>query len=161
MSSPGHLRSFDYIGLHRYSLTFCTDRSRDLFTTEDVVTLVLSQISRAAEEERFLIIAYCFMPDHLHLLVEGDDDSSNCRQFIARAKQYAGFHYARTFGGRLWQRYGFEHILRDDEMTKVVARYILENPVRAGLVNTVEAYAYVGSNVYSLEDLIEGVSRSG
>jgi len=33
---------------------------------------------------------------------------------------------------RLWQRYGFERVLRDDEATLVVAKYILENPLRAG-----------------------------
>jgi putative transposase len=160
MSSPGHLSSFNYVGLHRYSLTFCTDQRRDLFTREDAVTLVLSQILRAADEQDFLIVAYCFMPDHLHLLIEGDTESSDCRRFIARAKQYAGFYYAKTFGDRLWQRYGFEHVLRDDEITKVVARYILENPVRAGLVRSVEEYPYVGSKVYPLADLLEGVSRS-
>ena len=160
MSSPGHLSSFSYVGLHRYSLTFCTDQRRDLFRREDAVTLVLSQILRAADEQGFLIVAYCFMPDHLHLLIEGETESSDCLRFIARAKQYAGFYYAKTFSDRLWQRYAFEHVLRDDEITKVVARYILENPVRAGLVRSVEEYPYVGSNVYPLADLIEGLTRS-
>jgi Zn-dependent oligopeptidase len=36
------------------------------------VELVLSQISRAANEREFAVIAYCFMPDHLHLFVETD-----------------------------------------------------------------------------------------
>jgi putative transposase len=125
------------------------------------VTLVLSQILRAADEQGFVIVAYCFMPDHLHLLIEGETESSDCLRFIARAKQCAGFYYAKTFSGRLWQRYGFEHVLRDDEITTVVARYILENPVRAGLVQSVEKYPYVGSKVYPLADLLEGVSRSG
>jgi len=125
------------------------------------VTLVLSQILRAADEHGFLIFAYCFMPDHLHLLIEGTTESSDCRRFIARAKQYAGFYYAKAFTGRLWQRYGYEHVLRDDEITQVAARYILENPVRAGLVQSVQEYPYVGSKVYPLADLIEGAARSG
>ena len=159
--NPGHLKTFEYIGLHRYSLTFCTDRRRHLFTSADIVMLALSQIARAAADERFVIFAYCFMPDHVHLLIEAQAESSNCRRFIARAKQYSGFHFARVFGGRLWQRYGYEHVLRDEETTIIVARYILENPVRAGLVRRVEDYPFVGSKVYALSHLLESLGRSG
>ena len=83
-------------------------------------------------------------------------------QFIARLKQYSGYYYSAAYHEKLWQRYGFEHVLRDDETTMVVAKYILENPIRAGLVNRVEDYPFVGSLVYSVAELIEGVAaRSG
>ena len=133
--NPGHLKAFDYLGLHRYSLTFCTDRRQKLFTTQDVVDLVLEQIARAAAEYQFEITAYCFMPDHLHLLVEGQERRLG-REAVHRARE-AVFRLSTTRqarGSKLWQRYGFEHVLRDDELTLVVAKYILENPVRAGLV---------------------------
>jgi len=156
--NPGHLKAFDYLGLHRYSLTFCTDRRQTLFTTHDVVDPALAQIVRAAAEYQFEIIAYCFMPDHLHLLVEGQSADSDAKQFMARAKQYAGFYYKQAHGSKLWQRYGFEHVLRDDELTLVVAKYILENPIRAGLVERVEDYPFVGSLAYSLKDLLAAIA---
>jgi putative transposase len=156
--TPGHLKTFTYLGLHRYSLTFCTDRRRHLFTTAAVVDLVLSHISRAATENGFAVVAYCFMPDHLHLLVEGQSDGSDCKRFITRAKQYSGFYYSKALRSALWQRYGFEHVLRDEEITPVVAKYILENPIRAGMVRRVEDYPFVGSLVYPLADLIAGVA---
>src|SRR6185295_19724426 len=136
--SPGHLKAFDYLGLHRYSLTFCTKGRKPTFTNGDVVALVLEQILRAARENGFAVVAYCFMPDHLHLLVEAKTDSSDCLRFIARAKQYSGFYYSQRFHEVLWQRYGYEHILHDDEATLSVARYILCNPIRKGLVERVE-----------------------
>jgi putative transposase len=156
--TPGHLTSFDYLGLNRYFLTFCTADRRHLFTTHDVVDLVLTQIVRAATESQFAVIAYCFMPDHLHLLVEGTSDTSDCKSLIVRAKQYSGFYYAKAYGARLWQRYSYEHVLRHHEQLLVVARYILENPIRAGLVTRVEDYQFVGSLVYPLADLIVGVT---
>jgi REP element-mobilizing transposase RayT len=100
------------------------------------------------------------MPDHLHLLVEGKTDDADCKRFIARVKQYSGFYFKRQFGTPLWQRYGFERVLRDDEQTFVVARYILENPVRAGLAATVEEYPFVGSSEYSLSELIASAYAS-
>jgi hypothetical protein len=61
---------------------------------------------------------------------------------------------------RLWQRYGYEHVLRNDEATMSVARYILENPVRAGLVARVEDYPFAGSCTYPLQQILEAVALS-
>ena len=55
-------------------------------------------------------------------------------------------------------------VLRDDEATLIVARYILENPVRAGLVATPESYPFSGSEVYALGEILDAVGelpRSG
>jgi putative transposase len=163
--NPGHLKAFGYIGPYGYFLTFCTDSRRRLFVTGERVDLVLSQIERSIAEESFSISAYCFMPDHLHLLIEGRAESSDCRRFITRGKQFSGFHYAKTFGRRLWQRYGYERVLRDDEVTLIVARYILENPLRANLVRRTEDYPFTESRVYSLREILDAAStdrrRSG
>jgi REP element-mobilizing transposase RayT len=102
------------------------------------------------------------MPDHVHLLVESQTDESDCREFISRAKQYSGFHYQAEFGHRLWQRYGYEHVLRSDEAAVSVARYILENPVRARIVERIDGYEFSGSGVYTVAQLLEAVQmRSG
>ena len=97
------------------------------------------------------------LPDHVHLLVHGQTEAAECKRFIAAAKQYSGYYYSRQFPGMLWQRYGYERTLRKDEDTGTVARYILENPVRAGLARTVEEYSFVGSLVYELRDLVRSV----
>ena len=97
------------------------------------------------------------MPDHVHLLVEGSLETSDCRRFIARAKQASGYAHSCRFGGRLWQRYSFERVLRADEPPRVVARYILANPVRAGLVARVEDYPFVGSPAYGLDALLRSL----
>jgi putative transposase len=155
--NPGRLKSFDYVGLYRYFFTLCTDNRRQHFVARDHVDLVFEQILRGATETDFAIVAYCFMPDHLHLLVEAQSETSDCRQFIKRAKQFSGYHFKQKFNKRLWQRYGFEHVLRDDEGTLGVARYIMENPVRAGLVARVEDYPFAGSPVYPLAEILAAV----
>ena len=151
---PPHLKHFDYTGFHRYSLTFCTDQRRPTFTERRAVDLVLSQIVRASTECAFDVPAYCFMPDHTHLLVHGQSESSDCKRFIVLAKQYSGYYYSKEFGRKLWQRYGFERTLRKDEATLAAARYIVDNPIRAKLVTSVKDYPYVGSLVCGLDDLL-------
>jgi REP element-mobilizing transposase RayT len=151
---PEHLSDFDYQGLYRYSLRFCTIGRQEISIAQSVVDLVYEQFLRAAREASFALITYCLMPDHVHLLVAGTSEDADCKEFIARAKQYSGFYYKKLQRRRLWQRYGFERVLRDDEATLVVARYILENPVRAGLVTDPRHYPFLGSAVYSLEEIL-------
>src|SRR5262245_35649682 len=157
---PEHLADFDYRGFYRYSLTFCTMQRQPLFVTQPIVDLVLEQFLRGAHEEAFEILVHCFMPDHVHLLVAGDSEIADCKQFIARAKQYSGFYFKKRERKRLWQRYGFERVLRNDEATLSVARYIIENPVRAGLVADPKAYPFLGSSVFSLDEILEGLQDS-
>ena len=153
---PGHLKAFDYIGFYRYFLTFCCHSKQRIFTSSTVVGSVMLQIDRAANDEQFALVAYCFMPDHVHFLIEALAETSDGLRFMTRAKQLSGFHYGHAHRRRLWQRYGFERVLRDDEDTRGVARYILENPIRRGLVTCVQDYPFVGSSVYTLDELLEG-----
>lgn len=154
---PKHLTTFDYRGRHRYFLTFCTHGRTRLFANANAVTLVRTQIERAATEQQFALIAYGFMPDHLHALVEGSTTDADGLVFIARAKQYSGFHYRKSFEARLWQRYGFERVLRNEEDTVPVVRYIVENPVRARIAQRIDEYPFSGSSVYTFEQLLDAV----
>ena len=97
------------------------------------------------------------MPDHLHLLVEGTDDEAALREFARVFKQCSAYHWKAAFGTPLWQRSYFEHVLRDGESPVKAARYILANPIRAGLVNRVEDYPYLGSVTMSIRELLDSV----
>ena len=157
---PPHLKHFDYVGCHRYSLTFCTDQRWPFFKEQRYVDLVLSQISRAAKEQDFAVLTYCFMPDHVHLLVHGQSEAADCKRFITLAKQYSGYYFSKEIGEKLWQRYAYERTLRKDEDTLAVARYIVENPVRAKLTTTVEEYPFVGSLICNLKELLSSLPCS-
>jgi putative transposase len=115
----------------------------------------LAQILRAAGEEEFSIIAYCFMPDHLHLIVEGVTQRSDLKRFVQRAKQYSGYFHSQRTGQRLWQRYGYEHVIRDEESLRQLVGYVIENPVRARLAEHPRYYAFLGSERYTLAELID------
>jgi putative transposase len=152
---PEHLQAFDYVGPHRYSLRFCTESRRPVFADAPAVELVLKHFLQQAEEQGFAVLAYCFMPDHVHLLIQGLRADSDCKWFISRAKQFSGFYYKQRHKRKLWQRYGYERVIRDDEATIEVARYILANPLRAGLVKDLREYRFTGSSVVKIGELIE------
>ena len=136
------LAGFDYLGKHRYFLTFCTHDRRRIFETSSHVALVSGQILRTCREQLFEMLAYVYMPDHLHLLVrlQADDLSRAVGHLKARVA-----HEVDAACGRappLWARGFHDHALRRDENTLVTARYILANPLRAGLVGSVRFYPY-------------------
>ena len=95
------------------------------------------------------------MPDHLHLFAFGAGERSCLPVFAQRAKQLSGFHGQRVCGRRVWQSGYFERVLRESEDTRTVTRYILANPVRAGLVVDPAAYPFSGSGQYALTELLE------
>lgn len=154
MARPGRLKGFDYLGPYRYLLTLCTRNRRQHFANGQVLELVLRQIQRTADEHRFAIIAYCFMPDHVHMLAEGTDNASDLRRFVALSKQRSGYRFAKAHGEGLWQDSYHDRVLRHEEATLQVVNYILENPIRAGLATTYDAYPYSGSCIMRLSDLL-------
>ncbi len=88
-------------------------------------------------------------------------EASDAKCFIARSKQFSGYAHAQAFRERLWQKYVYERVLREDEDTKEVARYILGNPLRARLVPRIEDYPFLGSTKYTVAELLEGISEPG
>jgi len=160
VSYTEHLPSFDYIGVHRYFLTFCTFERRHHFANAEHVDLVRTQFAQQADHEHFTIPAYCFMKDHVHLLAEGTREDSDLKHFVKMAKQYSGYYFKQRTEQPLWQRYGFERVLRGEEGTWEIARYIVTNPVRSGLVTRLEDYRFWGSLTHSREQLLEYIQRA-
>jgi putative transposase len=157
---PEHLRSFDYTGPNRYFLTMCTHQRARYFVDRQHVALVREQFQRASREQAFAVIAYCFMPDHVHLLIAGERDDADLKRFTKYAKQYSGFYFRQLNGLFLWQRYGYERVLRNEEATPAVARYTIANPVRAGIVQSPADYPFWGSFVYTRDALLEYIGRA-
>jgi putative transposase len=123
-----------------------------------VVEGVRLHLQHAAATEGFAIIAYCFMPDHLHLLVEGLKESSDLRRFVSSFNQRSGDAYHRGTGQCLWQTGYYDHVLRDEQSLQATAGYILQNPVRAGLVERMEQYPHMGSDRWEFRDLMQAVA---
>jgi REP-associated tyrosine transposase len=143
------------MGLQRYFLTICCYERRPSFEGEAAIALVLTHLSRTAADCDTAVFVYCFMPDHLHLVVEGESDSSDCLEFVRLLKQPTGYAWKHEYGDRLWQDSFYDHVLRDAESTQKTVRYVLENPVRAKLVTSPAEYPHSGSLLYDRAALFE------
>ena len=112
------------------------------FKEAEVVSHLISLLLETAKSERFDVLAYCFMPDHLHLLVMGRDDKSNLKRFMGLFKQKTGYWFKKISNKNLWHISYYDHVLRKEENLENVALYILGNPVRKGLVSDFKEYPF-------------------
>jgi putative transposase len=157
MGRPPRLARFEYVGRYSYFLTICTHERSAIFRNEEWARLVIAQFRRTATTFSFAILAYCVMPDHVHLLLAGRSEGADLRRFVKRVKQSVGQRYANRTKQRLWQEGYFDHVLRPGESEASMAKYIIENPVRAGLVAVATDYPYSGSDVWTVQEIAAAV----
>ena len=135
----------NYHGKMRCFLTVCCADRRPHFGRSDNCEWLLDILRRKAAEHSFDILAYCIMPDHLHLLVQGMKPESDLLRFVKTFKIKTSRGFAAQHGCELWQKKYYDHILREKESIESVAWYIWMNPVRAGMVARPRDYPFVGS----------------
>ena len=136
------LASFDYVGPYAYHLVLSTYGAVPLLASTNVVRTCLSRLQDVSERHGFQVLAYCFMPTHLHLLILGGENS-RLLPFVKHFKQTSS-HDCRGDASQLWQRSFYDRTLRREEDLEEVARYIWDNPVRAGLVDDWERFPFSG-----------------
>jgi len=87
-------------------------------------------------------LAWVVMPDHLHWLVQLEAHSlcALMRQVKGRSARRLNDHLGLT--GPFWQAGYHDRALRREEDLRSVARYVVANPVRAGLVERVGDYPH-------------------
>ena len=140
---PPRLKSFSYRGKYRYFVTFCAFERRQAFTSPDRVGCVRSEILRTCIERGFAVIAQVFMPDHLHMLLEGRTDESHFPSCMTLARQRSAHAFRAAFHERLWQEGYFDVVIRDADHARLVITYIVNNPVRDGLCTSPNEFPYL------------------
>lgn len=120
-----------------YSVTTVTRDRMACFQELAAVRSLVNCLRQSDLDKWTTTLAFCVMPDHVHWLFSlgsAESLSGVMRSFKGRS--------ARWVAGLYWQRGYYDHALRDDEDLRKIARYIVANPVRAGLVEQVGDYPY-------------------
>ena len=107
-----------------------------------VVEPCVGRLLQASERHGFRVLAYCFMPTHLHLLIVGCENS-RLLPFVKYFKQASSFD-CRGEAPQFWQRSFYDRTLRVEEDLEHVARYIWGNPIRAGMADKWEKFPFSG-----------------
>jgi putative transposase len=126
-----------------FAVTIATHRRRRFLSRRDVADLCVESLGESAQRNGARVFAYCFMPDHAHLLASVPD--GGLIDLIRQFKRLSSFRAKNLLGGfPLWQSRFFDRALRSDDSLGQLARYILYNPVRGRLVDRITDYPYSG-----------------
>jgi putative transposase len=89
------------------------------------------------------MLAWVLMPDHAHWLLqlgERDDLSVVVNRLKSASARYT--NRARSASGVVWAKSFHDHALRSEDDLQDVARYVVANPLRAGLVERLGDYPF-------------------
>lgn len=126
---------------HVYHVTTVTENRRPIFADFFCGRLVVAEMRRLEAENAVRSLAWTLMPDHLHWLLQLGDRvtlSSLMQKLKGRSSQAINQHLGDN--GAVWQRGFHDHALRREEDLRSIARYIVANPLRRGLVNHIGDY---------------------
>lgn len=120
-----------------YHVTATTLERQRIFENLALGRIVVACMKHEAEWERAHTLCYVVMPDHFHWLLQLGVDQS-----ISQVVNNVKGHSARRINtaiqrqGALWQKGFFDRAIRQEEDLAAIARYIVANPQRAGIVRS-------------------------
>lgn len=131
-------------------VTLCVRDRRPLFAHAVFARHCIDFLRALSSLTGTRLFAYCLMPDHVHLLL-APSPAASVPGFVGRWKALCAREWHRRSGhASFWRPGFFDRPLSDDEDLLRVGNHILMNPVRAGLVESPEDYAFSGSLEWDL-----------
>jgi putative transposase len=123
-----------------YQLTTVTQNRQPLFHDWRIGRLLVTELKRAEEQNLAKSLAWVVMPDHLHWLIELKQSSLPKLMQQIKARSAIAINRATHNNTQIWQRGYHDIALRKEQDLKNLARYIIANPLRAGLVERIGDY---------------------
>jgi len=120
-----------------YLITTVTERRELIFDDLIAARIVINTLKEEQARENAETLAFVLMPDHLHWLMQLGSDKS-LSSVVATIKSVS----AHRLGRKIWQDGFHDHALRKEEDIQGTARYIVANPLRAGLVKNIGDYPH-------------------
>lgn len=148
-----------YLGRIKVAFTICCSLNKLLLSNESVLGEVNRQLYSVGRKQNICLIIFLVMPNHIHLIIEGKDESSDLLKFINSFKQKTAFWYKQKFGIKLWQSSYYDQIIKDKKMLQNYIRYIINNPKKAGIKNFYNEKKSYGSQTLNIPEIIKKLNN--
>ncbi|MEX2142036.1 MAG: transposase [Pirellulales bacterium] len=141
---------------YEYHFTVCARHQGQPFTNEQMAESVIDSLLWTRTKRNWLLFCFCLMPDHLHFVCRLTDKEVRLINHGVRGYQPEGIldHLANFksyttnqswrlgFQGKLWQKGSYDRVIDLDWPFGEVVEYVLNNPVRKGLVRNWQDWKY-------------------
>lgn len=120
-----------------YLITSVTQNRRPIFADMFAARLLVQTLRFEQQRHTADTLAYVVMPDHMHWLM-----TLGLSKSLSNVVQAIKASSAKRIGQPIWQTGFHDHAVRREEDIKALARYIIANPLRAGLVDRIGDYPH-------------------
>ena len=134
-------RKFSNSGI--YHIVFRGVNQQSIFEEEADYKKLKECIELIKEEMKFEIYAYCFMSNHVHIILkekEMQDISLIMKRILTKYARWYNIKYGRS-GALIANRYKSVPVELDEYFIHVI-RYVHQNPLKAGIIQSLEEYPY-------------------
>ena len=135
--SQRNLPHFEDVGA-TYFVRFSLEKPAVVSLTTSALAELMVGALRYHDGTRYYLYDYVIMPDHLHAILQptvGENGSERITSILYSLKSWSAKQINLRVGrqGELWQKEGYDHIIRNRQDYEEKALYIYMNPVKAGL----------------------------
>ncbi|MFQ6616349.1 MAG: transposase [Fidelibacterota bacterium] len=112
---------------------------------DDRIAALVQEALLRFQGDRYHVVAWCIMPNHVHILVETKKGNS-LSDIVHTWKSFTALQANKILNreGRFWMPDYFDRYIRDADHFDETVQYILENPVKAGLVDSANEWPWSG-----------------
>ncbi|MBT7952847.1 MAG: transposase [Gammaproteobacteria bacterium] len=135
------------------------NRRQQTFFSEEDHKVYLELLAKAKDMSDVEVLAYCLMPNHVHLVVVPRRDDSLASFFSEAHRRYTRrINFREGWRGHLWQE-RFHSFVMDEQYLLATVRYIELNPVRARLCDRPEEWTWssVHAHLAGKDDMLVSV----
>lgn len=141
-----------------YHVSAMANRKEFIFNNVEIKKLYQDILKEARKKFNFTLKNYCIMDNHIHLLIKPwvGESLSIIMKWIQQV--FAGrFNKLNGYVGRVWRERFYSSILETKKRIAKVFLYIVDNPIRAKLIDKPDEYKYGGlywikKRIYDLVD---------
>jgi putative transposase len=142
---PGKMNSGQtFVWMDRY---LDTTRTGPMYLAQErIAQVVVATLERGITLGYFDMAAYAIMPNHIHLLLLPKIAPSRLLRSLKGASAREANLILGPSGEAFWQAESYDHWVRNEGEWLRIVRYILDNPVKAGMVRRAEDYRWSSAN---------------
>lgn len=124
----------------KYEKLLENDEHGPVWLQKKAIAQLVAESIEYRNEQLFDLYAYCIMPNHVHLVFKHIKPTFNTKypiiKILASLKRYTARKANQELNreGQFWQHESFDRVIRNQEELESTIRYVLNNPVKANLV---------------------------
>lgn len=119
---------------------------------KDAVASIVACALRQFDHERYRLLAWCVMPNHVHVVVR-PNAGFNLEGILHTWKSFSGHEINKALGraGAVWMVESYDHLIRDEEDLRHAVDYAWSNPETAGFAD----WKWRGVDKEAIQELLE------